>query len=291
MLTGSRLFRCGVLALGLSSCAQGEATRAAPPPAASAPAWAEPPNLHKVRFVPVAKGVELEALDWGGAGPPVVFLAGLGGTAHVFDEFAPALADRFHVYGVTRRGNGRSSVPDAGYDLPTLVLDLLHALDGLGLGRVSLVGHSAAGEELTSFAGDHPGRVDRLVYLDAAYDRSDPSSRPGADCSNVEPPVEGDLASPASFGAWFERSRGVRLPEGEVHMLFDHHGPPEAAFHEYMKSLRRPDYSRVRAPALAFYAVPASAADFYPAWARMDEPARAKARACFEREQKAVGEA
>ena len=289
----SSLRRCALslaLALPPAGCAGGAATTAPPAPAsaaapalASAGARAEPAGLHTVRFVTVAEGVELEVLDWGGSGPPVVFLAGLGGTAHVFDEFAPALTDRFHVYGITRRGNGRSSVPKTGYALPTMALDLLHALDGLGLRRVRLVGHSAAGEEMTLFAGDHPERIDRLVYLDAAYDRTDPTMRPSGECFNVEPPVESDLATPASFGAWFARSRGVRLPEGEVHMLFEHHGPPEAGAREYMVSLPRPDYSRLKAPALALYAVPLSAADYYPAWGRMDAAARAKAQACFER--------
>src|ERR1019366_2274860 len=54
-------------------------------------------------------------LDWGGVGRPVVLLSGLGNTAHVFDEFAPKLAVGFHVYGVTRRGFGASSIPTDGY--------------------------------------------------------------------------------------------------------------------------------------------------------------------------------
>lgn len=307
MSTNPRLRRCLALALAwhLTSCARGgeaPTTPAAPaasvaaaaPAASAAPPPAdrsEPPGLHAVRLVPVATGVNLEVLDWGGSGPPVVLLVGLGGTAHVFDEFAPALTDRFHVYGVTRRGNGRSSVPATGYDLPTLAGDLLHVLDGLGLARASLIGHSAGGEELTLLAGEHPERVDRLVYLDAAYDRTDPSMRPGGDCDNSEPPVEADLVSPVSFRAWFERSRGVRLPEIEARMLFEYHGPPGSAFKEYMPSIRRPDYARVRAPALALYAVPASAADYYPAWARMNEAQRVKAEACFATKQRPGGEA
>jgi hypothetical protein len=43
------------------------------------------PSKHKVQFVTVANGVRLEVLDWGGSGRPVVLLAGLGTTAHVFD--------------------------------------------------------------------------------------------------------------------------------------------------------------------------------------------------------------
>src|SRR5689334_17401772 len=35
---------------------------------------------HKASFVTVDKGVKLEVLDWGGSGPPLVLLAGLGNT-------------------------------------------------------------------------------------------------------------------------------------------------------------------------------------------------------------------
>jgi non-heme chloroperoxidase len=35
------------------------------------------------------KPVNLEVLDWGGSGRPLVLLAGLGNTAHIFDKFAP----------------------------------------------------------------------------------------------------------------------------------------------------------------------------------------------------------
>src|SRR5512138_487863 len=76
--------------------------------------WQDP-SPHTVRFVTVAPDVRLEVLDWGGTGRPVVLLAGLGNTAHVFDEFAVKLASDYHVYGVTRRGFGASSAPAAGY--------------------------------------------------------------------------------------------------------------------------------------------------------------------------------
>ena len=44
---------------------------------------------HKVQFVTVEQGVQLEVLDWGGSGGPLIFLAGAGDTAHCFDGFAP----------------------------------------------------------------------------------------------------------------------------------------------------------------------------------------------------------
>lgn len=66
---------------------------------------------HKVQFVTVEEGVQLEVLDWGGHGRPLIFLAGNGNTAHAFDSFAPKFTGRNHVYGITRRGSGASSKP------------------------------------------------------------------------------------------------------------------------------------------------------------------------------------
>src|SRR4051812_4179722 len=72
---------------------------------------------HKVTFVTVEPGVQLEVLDWGGTGEPLVLLTGGGDNAHVYDQFAYHFTDRFHVFGITRRGFGRSSQPAHGYDL------------------------------------------------------------------------------------------------------------------------------------------------------------------------------
>ena len=78
-------------------------------------AWKDPAP-HSVAFVTVESAsvntpVKLEVLDWGGSGRPLVLLAGLGNTAHVFDKFAPKLTAKYHVYGITRRGFGASSAP------------------------------------------------------------------------------------------------------------------------------------------------------------------------------------
>jgi non-heme chloroperoxidase len=135
---------------------------------------------HKVQFVTVDKDVKLEVLDWGGSGRPLVFLAGLGDTAHVFDDFAPKLTSEYHVYGITRRGFGASSVPvieGAAYSADRLGDDVLAVLDALKIERPVLVGHSIAGEELSSIATRHPERVAGLIYLDAGngyafYDRA-----------------------------------------------------------------------------------------------------------------------
>src|SRR5579863_4045194 len=81
--------------------------------------WRDP-SPHTVQMIAVDGDVRLEVLDWGGSGRPVVLLAGLGNTAHVFDDFAPKLAAGFHVFGITRRGFGASSMPASGYDADRL---------------------------------------------------------------------------------------------------------------------------------------------------------------------------
>jgi len=127
------------------------------------------PSPHTVQFVTVDKDVKLEVLDWGGSGRPLVLLDGLGNTAHVFDDFAPKLTSQYHVYGITRRGFGASSSPDTGYSADRLGDDVLAVLDALKLDHPVLVGHSIAGEELSSIGSRHPERVAGLVYLDAGY--------------------------------------------------------------------------------------------------------------------------
>jgi len=121
------------------------------------------------RFVE-ANGIRLHYLDWGGKGEPVVFLTGFGTPAATFNDLAVGLRDRFHVYALTRRGLPPSQTPPSGYELATLVADIMAFLDAKKLRRAHLVGHSLAGLELTQIASRWPRRVRSLVYLDAIAD-------------------------------------------------------------------------------------------------------------------------
>ncbi|MGB8259451.1 MAG: alpha/beta hydrolase [Terracidiphilus sp.] len=132
------------------------------------PAFADS-SPHRVQMVTVEKDVRLEVLDWGGTGRPVVLLAGSGNTAHIYDDFAPRLAEKYRVYGVTRRGSGASSAPSSGYSARRLGDDVLAVLEALKLDKPVLVGHSFAGQEVSSIATRFPGRIGGAVYLDAAY--------------------------------------------------------------------------------------------------------------------------
>lgn len=130
-------------------------------------------SAHKVRFVTVEPGVRLEVLDWGGSGRPLIFLAGAGDTAHRFDGFAPQFTAQHHVYGITRRGFGASSKPtpaNGNYSADHLGDDVLAVMKALHIDRPVLIGHSIAGEELSSVGSRFPEKVSGLIYLDAATD-------------------------------------------------------------------------------------------------------------------------
>jgi non-heme chloroperoxidase len=133
-------------------------------------AWQIDPSKHKVQFITVDKNVKLEVLDWGGSGRSLVLLTGLGADAHIFDKFAPKLVEAgYHVYGISRRGFGESGIPLSGYSADRLGDDVLAVVKALKLHKPVLVGHSIAGEELSSIGSKHPKKVSGLIYLDAAY--------------------------------------------------------------------------------------------------------------------------
>ena len=119
-------------------------------------AWRDP-SPHQVRWVTVDSSVQLEVLEWGGSGPPVVLL-GCYLSAHMYDEFAPKLTNQFQVYGITRRGIGASDKPDDGYAVQRSAT-MCSRCSTLNLPKSLLVGHSCAGQVLTLFAAQHSDRL------------------------------------------------------------------------------------------------------------------------------------
>lgn len=238
------------------------------------------------RMIAIGAGVGIEAIDWGGRGRPLVFLAGLGNTAHVFDTFAPQFTEHFHVVGITRRGFGASAGAPPPNDLDTLVADVSAVLDSLRLETVVLVGHSIAGEEMTRFAELHPDHCAGLVYLDAAYDRSGIDTLALKQPSAPAPRISAvDTASFASLRALYARVMGVEEPESDIRATerFD-------AADRYLGSVTPnrlkarvasgrevADYDRAHCRALAVYAVADSVADVIPYYRELDATGRAQA--------------
>jgi pimeloyl-ACP methyl ester carboxylesterase len=218
--------------------------------------------------------VSLEVLDWGGSGPTLVFLAGFGNTAHVFDGFAPRFTAAHRVIGITRRGFGASCCPASGYDSPTLAHDILAVLDSLRISRASFAAHSFGGSELNWLAVHAPARVDRLVYLDAAMDfaelYADPAWVAGPFPRPPLPPGYRDL--PDERARWMSAFAGPRYPESEVRAISraDREGNfaevliVDSAQQKLMRGTPPAELRRIRPPVLAIYGVPRTAAEKYP---------------------------
>lgn len=156
-----------------------------------------------------ANGVSIHCLDSGGTKPALLFIPGLGDTAYMFEGFASRFASTNRVIVMTRRGFGQSSVPRDGYDLPARVEDIRGLLDALDVPRAVLIGHSIAGDELTAFAIRYPQRVVALIYLDAAYDRSDPQA-PQPTAAVWKKVLDAWLGNDAEAKASLEKYRGVQ---------------------------------------------------------------------------------
>ena len=249
------------------------------------------------RMIRIGPGVALEMVDWGGRGTPLVFLAGLGNTAHVFDTFAPQFTDRFHVVGITRRGFGASTSAPPPDDLDTLVADVATALDSLQFEKVVFVGHSIAGEEMTRFAELHAARCAGLVYLDAAYDRTGMETLAARQPSAPAPQIRAaDTASFASLRALYTRVMGVEAPESDIRATerFDsadrYRGSvtPNSLKARVTSGKQVAHYDRMHCRALAVYAVADSVVDVVPYYEELDAAGRARAESLFTFVQRVV---
>ena len=164
---------------------------------------------HKSDFVQV-NGIKLHYLDWGGNGEALLFLAGLGCNAHIFDDLAPRFTDKFHVLALTRRGHGESDHLETGYDVDTLTEDIHRFLDTLEVEKAILAGHSMANIELSRFNTLHPERVLKLIFLDAAYDRTSGTYKEMVENSpwkQIQPPgLDADYYSAEEYFAAMKRA-------------------------------------------------------------------------------------
>jgi non-heme chloroperoxidase len=124
---------------------------------------------HRAGFL-VVDNARLHYLDWGGRGPLLLLVHGWNSNAHVFDDLAPRLTDRYHVVGLTLRGFGESDSAPSPYTLARYAEDVRATLDSLHAPRATIAAHSFGGWVLTEFAHRYPARVSSAVYLDAAFD-------------------------------------------------------------------------------------------------------------------------
>ncbi len=134
-------------------------------------------------------GVTLELAHdaFGEAGPPVVILHGLLGSARNWTSIAKELAASHRVFALDLRNHGRSPWA-ATMSFDQMAGDVAAFIERRGLGAATLIGHSLGGKVAMRLALTRPELVGRLLVVDVA-----------------------PVAYPDSFGPFIEAMRQVDL--------------------------------------------------------------------------------
>lgn len=121
------------------------------------------------RFIAV-DGMEVHYRDEGPrTGVPLVLLHGTSSSLHTWEGWAVRMKESRRIIRLDLPGFGLTGPrPDGDYHAATYVRFLTRFLDALGVEQVDIAGNSFGGRISWAFAAMHPGRVRRLVLVDAS---------------------------------------------------------------------------------------------------------------------------
>ncbi len=97
---------------------------------------------------------------------PLLFVHGFGSSLETWELVAPLLCQTRRCVSLDLPGFGLSSKYQQPYDADDMVRHVLGLMDQLDLDRVAMVAHSYGCSVALALAGEHPGRVRRLVISD-----------------------------------------------------------------------------------------------------------------------------
>jgi pimeloyl-ACP methyl ester carboxylesterase/quercetin dioxygenase-like cupin family protein len=134
----------------------------------------------------VADGAELH-VDVEGEGTPVVLVHGLGLQGALWNRLCDVLGDGHKVVRINLRGSPRARELEQGeLSLTRWASDLAAVVDGLGLDRPVVVGHSLGGAVALRFALDRPYTPRALVLMCTEANLSNLAPRMNASAARIE---------------------------------------------------------------------------------------------------------
>jgi pimeloyl-ACP methyl ester carboxylesterase len=198
-----------------------------------------------------------------GEGPAVVLIHGFPQSSHVWRHAIPVLSSRFRVIVPDQLGTGDSERP-AGVplDLVAQAGYVGELLDGLGVDRCAVIGHSHGGGIAQLLALDRPG-VDAMVLLaPSAFD-----AWPTAATREIQDtPADQEVEELVAFGIRASLRHGMvepdRLPPEDVAAYLRTWSGPDgvASFFRFVRQIdgtgladREADLGRLEIPVLIFW--------------------------------------
>jgi pimeloyl-ACP methyl ester carboxylesterase len=120
-------------------------------------------------FVTLADGTRADYRERGPAGAPTLLLLhGSNASLLTWEPWSNKLSDAFHVVSVDLPGHGLTgAVPNGDYSQEGMAKFVGEFADKLGLKTFALAGNSMGGGVAARFAEEHPGRVTKLILVDA----------------------------------------------------------------------------------------------------------------------------
>jgi pimeloyl-ACP methyl ester carboxylesterase len=104
--------------------------------------------------------------DYGGQGPIVLMLPGMGALRSEYRYLAPKLAEAgYRAVAMDLRGQGESAVSWNAYDVPSVGMDILALIEHLGDRPSHLIGTSFAAAPVVWAAAERPDKVRSIVLI------------------------------------------------------------------------------------------------------------------------------
>lgn len=204
-----------------------------------------------------------------GAGKPVVLIHGWPLSGRSWEKQVPALVEAgYKVITYDRRGFGKSTQSDGGYDYDTLALDLKKLIDVLDLHDATLVGFSMGGGEVARYLASYgTAHVHKAVFAAAVPPylyKADDNPEGGLDDATINQFLNGvkddRLAFLEEFTKSFftagERSDLVSEPNRQYHRDIAAFASPQATY-DCIKAFSytdfRKDLPKIEIPTLVLH--------------------------------------
>lgn len=131
-------------------------------------------NLHPLNHQIEANNISLHYIEYPNNGKTIICLHGITANCHAFDGLVmKGLNERYRIIAPDLRGRGLSSMPAFGYSMEEHAQDILGLLDHLKIRKAILMGHSFGGLLSCYLAASYPGRVEKLIIIDAAAEMNE----------------------------------------------------------------------------------------------------------------------